>query len=140
MQVYVVCYALSDYGTQKLIRDDFLVTWLILGHVTNCCKRPVLFLTQQRHVAIREHRPMARRTDMNTHSGREFTTAATLVTSWLGLSTVSARPTNSGVDPCQRVKVLLIDTYKLFLSKAIQCICGYMLPRLGCLVPRKRGR
>ena len=25
----------------KLIRDDFLVTWLILGHVTNCCKRPI---------------------------------------------------------------------------------------------------
>ena len=35
-------YALSDYGTEKLIRDDFLVTWLILGHVTNCCKRPIM--------------------------------------------------------------------------------------------------
>ena len=38
------CYALSDYGTQKLIRDNFLVTWLILGHVTHCCKRPILRL------------------------------------------------------------------------------------------------
>ena len=40
LHVYVVLYALSEYGTQKLIRD-FLVTWLILGHVINCCKRPI---------------------------------------------------------------------------------------------------
>ena len=27
LHVYVVFYALSDYGTEKLISDYFLVTW-----------------------------------------------------------------------------------------------------------------